>query len=282
MIHLDGLAAISAEYDGYIIDLWGVIHDGVRAYPGALDCLGALRAQGKRVVLLSNAPRRAALAGDGLRAFGLDETLYDAIVTSGEATYHALRQRPDPWFERLGTVVYHLGPVRDRSVFEGLGLALAARPEAASFVLNTGPDDERNPTDPAAFDDVLRACRDAGLPMLCANPDLTVVRDGLSIICAGGLAERYEAIGGDVRAIGKPDPAIYEEALAALGARRDRVVVIGDSLRTDIAGAANAGLAAVWILGGIHALAEAQAAQAAAAVGLSPEYAMDRLVWRSR
>jgi HAD superfamily hydrolase (TIGR01459 family) len=277
---LSGMAQIAGAYDGFIVDLWGVIHDGVTPYQGALACLAELRAQGKRIVLLSNAPRRASVAIDGLRRIGVDDRLYDAIMTSGEATHRALATRSDPWFANLGDHVFHLGPPRDRSVFDGIRLTEVPEPAGASFVLNTGPDDERSPTDPSAFDDVLHACRAARLPMVCANPDLTVVRDGQWILCAGSLAERYEAWGGDVRSIGKPDPAIYAPTLAALDVPPHRVAAIGDSLRTDIAGAARAGLDAIWILGGIHAHQDSEAASRdAAAHGLHPKAAMLRFVW---
>jgi HAD superfamily hydrolase (TIGR01459 family) len=280
MTPLSGLGDFAANYDGFIIDLWGVIHDGVTPYADALDCLAQLRRRDKRVVLLSNAPRRAAVTIAALRRLGVHDPLYDAVVTSGEATHQALRTRPDAWFAALGNRIYHLGPPRDRSVFDGLGLIETADPAAASFVLNTGPDDARSPTDPAAFDDVLHACSAAALPMLCANPDLTVVRDGIAILCAGALAERYRAQGGDVRSIGKPDPAIYAGVLATLAVAPTRVLAIGDSLRTDIAGAAGVGLDALWILGGIHAQDSlTAAADEAAAAGLCPSAAMTRLIW---
>ena len=280
MKRLAGLSEWADRYDGYIVDLWGVIHDGVTPYPGALECLSALRDRGKRVVLLSNAPRRAAIAIDGLRRLGVPDALYDSVVTSGELTHCALRTRPDAWFRALGDRLFHLGPPRDRSVFAGLGLTETQYPHAASFVLNTGPDDERSPTDPEAFDDVLHACLSAALPMLCANPDLTVIRDGNVILCAGALAERYAADGGDVRSIGKPDPAIYDNVLAALGTTPSRTVAIGDSLRTDIAGAERAGLDAIWILGGIHRLQHYDDATAEAALlRIAPSAAMATLVW---
>jgi HAD superfamily hydrolase (TIGR01459 family) len=280
MNQLQGLSEIAPDYDGYVIDLWGVIHDGVTPYAGALQCLTELRHRHARVVLLSNAPRRAAVAIQGLRALGIDDHLYDAVVTSGEATYEALRTRPDAWLAALGTRIFHLGPPRDRSVFDGLDLRQTPDPAEASFVLNTGPDDERSPTDPAAFDDILHACRAGRLPMLCANPDLTVIRDGQAILCAGALAERYQALGGEVRTIGKPDPAIYAGVLATLNTPPARTLAIGDSLRTDIAGAANAGLNALWILGGIHGHQTIEAAEAEAGVlGLHPAAAMTRLLW---
>ncbi len=281
MRRLNGLADIAHQYDGFIVDLWGVVHDGVNPYPGALDCLRHLH--GRPVLLLSNAPRRAHAAQKMLRRMGIEDQLYSGILTSGEAVWLALRDRTDPWFARLGRRAFLLGPERDRNVLEGLPLDLVASPEAADFVVNTGPDDERDPTSLAPFVVTLELCLSARLPMICANPDLEVIRDGARILCAGALAEHYAARGGDVRSIGKPHPAIYDMALDTLGLPRSRVLAIGDSLRTDIAGAAASGLDAAWVLGGIHAEALAgdpvRVAEAAAALGLSPVACLTTFRW---
>lgn len=279
--HLRGLAAIADRYDGFILDLWGVIHDGVAPYPGAIDCLARLRGAGKRAVLLSNAPRRAHVAQAGLRAMGIADDLYAACMTSGEATHLALRTRADPWFAALGPRVFHLGPERDRSVLEDLPLVLADGPADADFVLNTGPDDTANPSDPAAFDAVLEDCRAASLPMLCANPDLIVLRSGVRTVCAGTLALRYRQMGGVVRMLGKPDPAIYAPVLGLLGVPRARVLAVGDALHTDVAGAAAAGIDACWVLGGIHGLTDRHpdAEAEARAEGLIPVATIPGFVW---
>jgi HAD superfamily hydrolase (TIGR01459 family) len=280
---LTGFAPLAPRYDGFILDLWGVLHDGVSPYPGAVEVLTRLRAAGKPVVLLSNAPRRAVLAQRGMREMGIPDDLYSGILTSGEATHRMLRDRTDPFFAALGRRVYHLGPERDRSVMEGLDLERVAQPGQADFVLNTGPNDEGYPTDPAAYDDDLRACRAAALPMVCANPDLEVVRGDLLVICAGILAQRYEALGGITRWVGKPDPAIYATVLDMLGVERARVLAVGDALRTDVAGAAGVGIDACWVLGGIHADElhgdAGAAAEAARRAGLDPVAAVPAFRW---
>ena len=279
---LPGFAPLAAEYDGFILDLWGVIHDGVSPYPGAAECLLALRAAGKRVVLLSNAPRRAGAIQGQLRKMGIGADAYDGVMTSGEATYLMLRDRPDPWYQALGRAVFHLGPERDRNVLHGLDLQICDTPDGAGFLLNTGPDDHLNPTDPAAYDAVLRDCAARGLPMICANPDLEVIRGGVRVICAGTLAVRYLAMGGAVRSLGKPDPAIYAPVLATLGVPRFRVLAVGDALRTDIAGAAAVGVDACWVLGGLHGAHEggdAAVTAEATAAGLFPVAAVPHFVW---
>jgi len=282
MRRLSGFAPLAAEYDGFVLDLWGVIHDGVAPYPGAAECLAELRAAGKRAVLLSNAPRRAGEIIVQLRGMGIPDSAYDGVMTSGEATYLMLRDRTDPWYRALGRRVYHLGPERDRNVLHGLDVEICDTPDGAAFMLNTGPDDHLSPTDPAAYDPVLRDCAARRLPMICANPDLYVIRGGVRVVCAGTLAQRYAAMGGAMRSLGKPDPAIYAPVLAILGLPRSRVLAVGDALRTDIAGAAAAGLDACWVLGGLHGAhlgSDAATEGEAAAAGLSPVAAIPHFVW---
>jgi len=284
MNHLDSISPLAGQYEGFILDLWGVIHDGVRPYPGARDCLVALRAAHKRIVLLSNAPRRAAPVRVQLQQMGIGEELYDGVMTSGEASHILLRDRPDTRSQALGRRVYHLGPKRDENVLIGLDVELVDSPESASFVLNTGPDDHANPTDPAAFDPVLQACATVNLPMICANPDLEVIRGGVRVICAGTLAARYaEMGGGPVLNVGKPDPLIYWPVLEMLGVPRARVLAVGDALRTDIAGAKAVGVDACWVLGGLHGehlAGDRSAIEAEAAVaGLAPVAAVPSFVW---
>jgi len=281
MRHLTRFSAIAGQYDGFVLDLWGVIHDGVAAYPGAAECLAALRATGKRIVLLSNAPRRADPVRRQLLRLGIPETAYDGVMTSGEATFLMLRDRPDPWYAALGRRVFHLGPERDRNVLLGLDLDVLATPDTAGFMLNTGPDDHADPQDEAAFDTVLQDSAARGLPMICANPDLAIVRDGKRLICAGTLAARYVAMGGTVRSLGKPDPAIYAPVMAMLDVPAPRVLAVGDALRTDIAGAAAVGLDSCWVLGGLHGAHGGNPAveAEAAAAGLSPTAAIPHFVW---
>ena len=278
---IDGLRAIAGNYDGFIVDLWGVVHDGVAPYPAALDCLDHLR--GRRVLLLSNAPRRAASARRMLERMGVDDGLYTDILTSGEAAWLALRDRTDPWFARLGTRCYHLGPQRDRNVLDGLGLEVVGTPSEAEFMLNTGPDDDvADASDLSVFVPELLSCLRAGLPMICANPDLIVMRGGVRLLCAGALAEYYRHAGGDVFSLGKPDPAIYAMALGLLAVPAARVLAIGDSLHTDIAGAAGCGLDSVWVLDGIHCneTSDQDATRKLASDrSLSPTAVIRRLAW---
>lgn len=288
MDHLSGFAPLAERYDGFVLDLWGVIHDGVNAFPHAVDCLRHLRQAGKRTLLLSNVPRPNAAVQTMMRGMGIPDALYTAILTSGEAVRRALQSPPDLWWAQLGRRVFHLGPARDLPVLEGLALERAADPAEADFCLNTGPDDHRNPSDIAEFVPVLEACARHRLPMICANPDLVVIRGGVRVLCAGSLALRYREMGGDVRSLGKPDPAIYQPVLEVLDLPPGRVLAVGDSLHTDVAGAAGVDLACCWVLDGIHGAAlrradgsfDTAAAEAEArAAGLAPIATLPRFGW---
>ncbi len=288
MEHLPGFASLADRYDGFVLDLWGVIHDGVNAFPHAVDSLRRLREAGKRTLLLSNVPRPNQAVQTMMRGMGIEDTLYTDILTSGEAVRRALQSPPSLWWAELGRRVFHLGPVRDLPVLEGLPLERVADPADADFVLNTGPDDHRNPTDMNEFEPVLRACLNRRLPMICANPDLEVIRGGVRVLCAGALAMRYRALGGDVQSLGKPDPAIYQPVLQQLNLPADRVLAVGDSLRTDIAGAVAVDLPVCWVLDGIHGadlrdgtggFDTARAEQMATAAGLAPVATIPRFSW---
>lgn len=252
---LDGIAPLAGRYDGFVLDLWGVVHDGRRPYPGVVEALERLRAAGKHVAFLSNAPRRSRVVETQLAGMGIAKgTHYDGVITSGELVWRHLDRRDTPFFARLGSRVFHIGPDRDYSVIEGLALDFVDSPAQADLVLNTGPDPRRGPKSVEPYEETLAACAGLGLPMVCANPDLAVMVAGERLICAGALAERYREMGGEVAEIGKPDPAVYPPVLELLGVpRRERVVAIGDSPHTDLAGAQAAGLDAVWALTGLAA-----------------------------
>ncbi|MBI5165234.1 MAG: TIGR01459 family HAD-type hydrolase [Magnetospirillum sp.] len=249
---IEGLSVLSDGFDGFILDLWGVIHDGVEAYPNAGATLAALKAAGKRTLLLSNAPRRGPALVEQMARMGLGRELYDLVLSSGEAVHGELARRSDPFYAGLGRRLHHLGPERDTNVFEGLDYEVAAIDEA-DFILNTGPVSFADSVDdylPVLSRGIARA-----LPMICANPDHVVIRQGQTVVCAGALAARYAEMGGVVNQRGKPDPAIYRTALDMLGVAPARVACVGDALHTDVKGANGVGLAAVFVTQGIHAAA---------------------------
>lgn len=248
-----GLRKIAGDFDGFILDLWGVVHDGEKAYPPSADTLRALKDAGKKTLLLSNAPRRAHALIEGMTRMGIGRELYGDVLSSGEATRDALITKDDPFFAALGKKAYHLGPERDRSVFEDTNIEIVADMNAADFIVNTGPVSlDEKVEDYLA---VLEQGAKRALPMICANPDFVVIRGGRPIVCAGALAARYTEMGGKVAMRGKPDPAVYKLAIARLGLDPQRIAVVGDALETDVKGARGSGLASVWCTGGIHAAA---------------------------
>ena len=249
---IDGMRALAPAYDGFILDLWGVVHDGTAPFPGVLDCMERLIGAGKRLVLLSNAPRRAEDVKRRIAVIGVPEALYHGVMSSGEEAWQYLHRRDDPFYAALGRRCLHIGSDRDLEIRDGLGLAFVETPDEADFILNTGPAGWEDTIEDYA--PVLHAAHERGLPMVCANPDLVVIHAGRPALCAGALAEQYEAIGGRVRWHGKPYPSVYDSCIELLGiADRRRLLAIGDSLRTDIAGAANAGIDSLLIAGGVHA-----------------------------
>jgi HAD superfamily hydrolase (TIGR01459 family) len=285
---LEGLSAVVDRYDGFILDLWGVLHDGVRPYPGVVDTLRQLKRYGKRAVILSNGPRRAAALIRRTAEIGITADLYDDLHSSGEEAWRLMRERSDPAYAALGRRVCVIGPERDRDLLDDLDLEVAVSPINASFLLATGLAHAAETV--ADYEQALAAGAAHGRPMVCANPDLEVVRAGVREFCAGALAARYEALGGVVRYVGKPHPAVYHTCLARLGTvARSRILAVGDSLRTDVAGAAGVGVDSLLVLGGIHAeeLAAgadsgpdpARLAAACARAGQWPTYAVPAFAW---
>ena len=284
---IHGVREIAADYDGFVLDLWGVVHDGVKPYPGVLDCMAALLAAGKRIALLSNAPRRAYDVVNRITAIGVPEGLYHAVMSSGEEAWQYLKRRDDPFYADIGRACLHICSDRDLEIRVGLELDYVESAAAADFILNTGP---------AGWDDtiddyapLLAACRERGLKMVCANPDLMVNHGEKLALCAGALAQHYEALGGAVRWHGKPYKSVYQSCFALLGiGERGRILAVGDSLRTDIAGANGAGIDSLLIAGGgIHAaefsgphgLDLVHIGAAAVAARVEPTMVAARFIW---
>ena len=295
---ISGLGEIAGNYDGFILDLWGVLHDGSHPFPGTIDALTRLKEMGKRTVVLSNAPRRAEMVAKRVAEIGIPRDLYGGIHSSGEEAWRHLASRDDPFFRSLGRRCYFIGPPRDDPLMVGLDLERVEDMARAEFVLAVGPADWEESLAP--FEPILKAARKRDLPMVCANADLVVMHQGRRSICAGAMAEYYEQIGGRVRWHGKPYLSVYETCFDLLGiADRKRILAVGDSLRTDIAGAKAAGIDSVLVASGIHAgefgirarefgaapggakaaLNPARIERAAAAAGLAPVAAMAQFRW---
>jgi HAD superfamily hydrolase (TIGR01459 family) len=242
---LPDVASLAALFEGFILDQWGVMHDGTRPYPGAVDCLRRLRSAGKRIVVLSNTSKREAESLELVAGMGFDTAAIDRFVSAGE---EARRQLQESHF--LGTRCYAFTRGGDRSLLEGIGLELVNRVEDAEFLAVIGSDAPRRLL--ADYEDALRAGIARGLPMICANPDTARFTPQGLTEGQGVLARRYETLGGKVFSYGKPDPPIYRTCLAALECARDKVVAIGDSIDHDVLGASRVGVQSALIPGGVH------------------------------
>ena len=253
---LPGLADLADQFDAFIVDLWGTVHDGAEPLPGAVDCLQRLQAAGKAVAFLSNVPRRVEQTHAVLAEIGIHRGLYNHLYSSGQETWDALLNRPDEWHRSFGHRAFYLGPERHTDmVSEHPELEGASNLAEADFILCVGPQEPER-TKVEQHVDLLEEASSQDLKMVCANPDVVVLRSGgRRALCAGGLAKHYaEELGGDVRWHGKPYPGVFERCQALLGQPDPaRVLVVGDSLTTDIAGANAAGLRSALLFGGIHA-----------------------------
>jgi len=238
------------RYRGLIVDLWGVMHNGKAFFPEALEALRRARQRGVQVQFLSNAPRRAASIASMLADMGLRADAYDGIVSSGEESWQAMKDRSDRFYADLGRRCFHLGAgAKDANMREGLDYDFQDEIAGAEWILNTGP---AASVDLGEWLPLLKTALSAGLPMVCANPDRVVMRGDSKELCAGLLAEWYEAHGGSVRWHGKPYASVYRTAREAMGLRRHEVLAIGDSFTTDVAGARGAGIDVLLVNTGIH------------------------------
>ncbi len=283
-----GLADLASRYRGLIVDQWGVLHDGARPYADALDCLARLRAAGKRIVLLSNSGKRTSVNRARLAEIGIDAALYDALMTSGEATWRALAEHTLPFFEALGRRCILWSREGDRSTVAGLPLEVVERIEDAEFLLLAGVEDDARLED---FGTKLDAAAARGLPMVCANPDIVaVLPEGGFGMAPGAVAHHYEQLGGRVGYVGKPHRPIYQACLEALGdLPRHEVLTIGDSIAHDVAGGAAMDLDTALIMSGIHSrmfdLARGASANRAALeqlareYGVLPRWVLPRFAW---
>ena len=243
------LEDIAPRYQAILCDVWGVVHNGVRAFPAASSALAIAREKGLAVVLITNAPRPSPDVVEQLRLLGVDDAAWDAVVTSGDVTRDLIAAGPRK--------IHHLGPDRDFSIYDGIDVDMVEEFEAAAVVCTGLFDDETEvPEDYAA---TLRRFRARDLPFVCANPDIVVERGERLIWCAGALARDYALLGGRTFISGKPHRPIYEASLKAAGQALGRhidkrdVLAIGDGMLTDVKGADDNGIDVLYVSGGIHA-----------------------------
>ena len=238
---MSDLDALSERYRLILCDIWGVVHDGIALYPGSAERLARWKSEGRTIILITNAPRTAEAVQAQLDRIGLPRDCYDGIETSGEAGIAALLA--------LGEPVGFIGTASDRAIMEGRNLPLAA--DGFRHLACVGLDEQRAAA--ADYAEQLESLQRDGVTLHCLNPDRIVMRGLVAEPCAGALADMYEALGGTVIWYGKPHETIYRHALALGGnPPADAVLAVGDSLQTDILGAARMGFDAIFVTGGIH------------------------------
>lgn len=239
------------KYDAFIVDLWGVVHNGKEPYEGVIDAMKNIKSLGKKIILLSNAPKRANSILKHLEKIGIKKELYDGLLTSGEVTYHEIKNRKGDFYKDLGKRFFLIGREVHESAFENMGCEIVDNPDNADFLLLTavsGPDDEVE-----NYNNLFRRALALDLPMICANPDKKVMRGDKVGICSGALAEKYQEMGGNVVWVGKPDSLVYDYCIEGLGdIDKSKIAVIGNSFDTDVRGARNSGLDMILVSTGLH------------------------------
>jgi HAD superfamily hydrolase (TIGR01459 family) len=277
-------ASLASAYDVVLCDVWGVVHNSVVAFADACAALTRFRRQGGTVVLITNAPRPSAVVMTILDGLGVPREAYDAIVSSGDVTRTIIAAR-------AGQRAFHVGPERDVPMFADLDTPLAPV-ESADYVVCSGLYDDTTET-PQDYNALIETMLARGLTMVCANPDVVVERGDKLVYCAGAIADLYAAAGGSVLYAGKPYRPSYEQAVEVARSVRGRataharLLAIGDSVRTDLKGAAAFGIDCLFVTAGIHAeeLGGRDRPDAAAlgdifaAAGLAPKAVTQRLIW---
>ncbi|WEK03141.1 MAG: TIGR01459 family HAD-type hydrolase [Candidatus Devosia phytovorans] len=248
--NISGLSDLASRYDAVLSDVWGVVHNGVHAFPTAVDALTKFREAGGKVVFITNAPRPSGPIVEMLDRLGVHRQSYDAIVSSGDATRAMIAKY-------RGKAIHHIGPpTEDDALYEGLDVRRTG-PEEAEVVVVTDLDTDEDT--PEMYRERAKFWLSRKLPMICANPDRVVEHGDKIIYCGGALGDLYAAMGGMVLMAGKPYQPIYEEAFRlaeeAHGGPLDKacVLAIGDSVRTDATGAAQFGIDLLFVTGSIHA-----------------------------
>lgn len=242
---IKNVSEVFAGYDAFIIDLWGVVHDGLEPLPHSIEVLKMLKKAKKKICFLSNAPRRANSVAESLKSMGVTQYLYDHILTSGEATFQALDSK---LLDKFGEKCLHLGPEKNNGVFEGLDIELVETVAQADFILASGVYDDGDIAD--IYKPLLKEAADKKIPMICSNPDRIVHIGDSLVLCPGTLADLYAEYDGEVIYYGKPYRDVYSKCFELLGTKN--ILAIGDSYLNDIKGAFGMGIDSLFISSGIH------------------------------
>jgi HAD superfamily hydrolase (TIGR01459 family) len=277
--NLASLGDLAERFDTFFIDQFGVLHDGSAPYRGAVEALAALKAAGKKIVLVSNSGKRAGPNESRLCGLGFRPGTWDLFLSSGEVAWRKFAGQLDAPRLAPGTRCLLLSRGKDCSAIDGLDLERVEDGAKAEVVLLSGSEGDTKPM--AFYDALLAPAARAGVPLICTNPDKIMLTEAGLKFGAGAIADRYEEMGGKVERIGKPFPAIYDAAMRDLGhPAREKIVGIGDSIEHDIAGAKIAGIAAVLVRSGILAdLGPAELEEAFSRYGVRPDFLLPQFVW---
>jgi HAD superfamily hydrolase (TIGR01459 family) len=291
MTFCHGLYELMDSYDGFILDQWGVMHNGIQPYEGVVDALNHLRHRKKQVVVLSNSAKRSDDNVERLKKFGIKPTLYKSVVTAGEVAWQGMKEQKDGPFKGLGKKCYHIAKADDRGLLKGLDIESVDDIEKATFILVTSfnaPAMKLEDLDPVFKKAVVKK-----LPLVCANPDMIVVYGHDRQPGPGAVAKRYHELGGMAHLIGKPHKTIFRYCLSLFeGVIPSRILVIGDSLQHDIAGGVTVDVDTAFVTSGIHTsafkpgmtseqLRKSMEHLCQGYGGLRPNWVMESFIWQT-
>lgn len=291
MTFCQGLYELMDSYDGFIMDQWGVLHNGLTPYDGVVDTLNHLRQRKKQVVILSNSSKRSDDNIERLKKFGIKPTLYKSVVSAGEVTWQGLKKQEDGPFKNIGKRCYLITRDDDRALLNGLDIEVVKDVEDAQFILITSFDSPKLKVED--LDPIFKKAVVKRLPAICANPDMVTVYGHERAVGPGAVAKRYHDLGGAAHLIGKPHKTIFRYALGLFDSViPSRILVIGDSIQHDIAGAVSVDLDTAFITSGIHANAfkpgmsneqkrKAMEHLAQGYAGIRPNWVLDSLIWQT-
>ena len=286
-----GISDISDSYSGFIIDQWGVLHDGEKIIEGAIECLKELKDRKKFIIILSNSGKTAEANKERLKKLGLGPSLYDVIMTSGEMTFQGLKNQDDGVFKNIGKKCYLISRGGDTSIVDGLDIELTEDISEAEFLLISGSDAPEKAI--GDYEPILRKGVQKRLKALCANPDSQAILGMKAIMGAGAIAKRYEDFGGVVHYIGKPHQPIFQHCMKILQQQDiypGQTVMIGDAMAHDILGGSMANIDTCLVKSGLHAsafknvkdraeLEKALQILSARFNNIKPNYMVNKLVW---
>jgi HAD superfamily hydrolase (TIGR01459 family) len=286
-----GISDVSDSYAGFIIDQWGVLHNGEKPYEGVVECLKELKNRNKHIIILSNSGKRAEVNRERLKKIGISPSLYDDIVTSGEMAWQGLKNQNEGFFKGLGKKCFLISRGGDTSIIDDLDVQIVDDPSKASFVMISGTDAPKMTLED--YEPALKVAVRYRLTALCANPDSRGVMGAGNILGAGTLARRYQDFGGVVHYIGKPHQPIFQECIKILQKKEiypGQTIVIGDTMAHDILGGALVNMDTCLVKVGLHAPAFANAktpAETDRALTLlvnqynkvRPKYLVEKLLW---